>query len=383
MSKPSVIIVYTGHMFEANGGHEAALAKQVSGTLDELGVTEAFGPLACGGDIMVAEAMLARGGAVHAVLPFAEEDFIAHSVMCGGEVWLPRYRRCRERAASLHFATPGAYVNDDHQFAYGTQIAMGLAALRARQIGGEAVQIAIFDKTAKSFSKTGLAGTNADSKAWLKLGKRTIVIDPGPVGRTLKFPPPLPPVYDAQRYIRSILFADYKGFSALGERELPHFMREVMGRIGQTLDDFGSHVEFRNTWGDALYAIIDEPAVAARIALLLQDRLSNLPEGLNPGSTAGGMRIGLHFGPIYKSLDRVTGGPLWYGGEVNRTARIEPVTPVGGVYCTETFAAALVLEGDEACTLTSVGAKLLAKDFGTIELYRLDAAATSPRNTDR
>ena len=383
MSKPSVIIVYTGHMFEANAEHEAALAKQVSGTLDELGVTEAFGPLACGGDIMVAEAMLAGGGAVHAVLPFAEDDFIAHSVMCGGEEWLPRYRRCRERAASLHFATPGAYVNDDHQFAYGTQIAMGLAALRARQIGGEAVQIAIFDKTARSFSKTGLAGTNADSKAWSKLGKRTIVIDPGPVGRTLKFPPPLPPIYDAQRYIRSILFADYKGFSALGERELPHFMREVMGRIGQTLDDFGSHVEFRNTWGDALYAIIDEPAVAARIALLLQDRLSNLPEGLNPGSTAGGMRIGLHFGPIYKSLDRVTGGPLWYGGEVNRTARIEPVTPVGGVYCTETFAAALVLEGDEACTLTSVGAKLLAKDFGTIELYRLDAAATSPRNTDR
>ena len=376
MGKPSVIIVYTGHMFEANGAGEAALAKQVSSTLEEFGATEAFGPLACGGDIMVAEAMIARGGAVHVVLPFAEEDFIAHSVTCGGEEWLPRYRRCRESAASLHFATPGAYVNDDHQFAYGAQIAMGLAALRARQIGGEAVQIAIFDKTARSFSKTGFAGTTADSETWLKLGKRTIVIDPGPVGRTLKFPPPLPPVYDAQRYIRSILFADYKGFSALGERELPLFMREVMGRIGQALDDFGSHVEFRNTWGDSLYAIIDEPAVAARIALSLQDRLSDLPELLSPRNTAGGMRIGLHFGPIYKSLDRVTRGPLWYGGEVNRTARIEPVTPVGGVYCTETFAAALVLGGDEAFVLTSVGEKVLAKDFGTIELYRLNAAAT-------
>lgn len=376
MSKSSVIIVYTGHMFEANRADEPALAKQVSDTLEELGANEAFGPLACGGDIIVAEAMIARGGAVHVVLPFAEEDFIAHSVRCGGEEWLPRYRRCRESAASLHLATPGAYVNDDHQFAYGAQIAMGLAGLRARQLGGEAVQIAIFDKTARSFSNTGLAGTTADATAWLKLGKRTIMIDPGPVGRTLKFPPPLPPVYDAKRYIRSILFADYKGFSALGERELPLFMREVMGRIGQALDDFGSHVEFRNTWGDALYAIIDEPAVAARIALALQDRLSDLPGVLSPKNKAGGIRIGLHFGPIYKSLDRVTRGPLWYGGEVNRTARIEPVTPVGGVYCTETFAAALVLEGDEACMLTSVGKKLLAKDFDTIELYRLDAAAT-------
>lgn len=121
-------------------------------------------------------------------------------------------------------------------------------------------------------------------------------------------------------------------------------MREVMGSIGQVLDDFGEHVEFRNTWGDALYAIIDHPAVAARVAISLQDRLEQLPPGLIParGGEAG-MRIGLHFGPIYKGTDRVTRGALWYGGEVNRTARIEPVTPVGGVYCTETFAAALVL----------------------------------------
>lgn len=376
MSKPSPIVVYSGHMFEANGAEEAALAGRVADTLCTLGTSEAFGPLACGGDILVAEAMIARSGQVHVVLPFAEDDFIAQSVLCGGEAWLPRYRRCLAGAASLHFATPGVFVDDDNQFAYGTRLAMGLAALRARQTGGEAVQIAILDQSAKSFSKTGLAGTTADTAAWLRLGKRSITIDPGPVGRSLQFPPPLPPTYDAQRTIRSILFADYKGFSTLGERELPLFMREVMGRIGQVLDDFGGHVEFRNTWGDALYAIIDEPPVAARIALALQDRLSDLPAGLTPNSGFAGMRIGLHFGPIYKSSDRVTRGPLWYGGEVNRTARIEPVTPVGGVYCTETFAAALVLEGDDGCDLTAVGDKQLPKGFGSVALYLLTARSS-------
>jgi class 3 adenylate cyclase len=266
-------------------------------------------------------------------------------------------------------------VNDDNQFAYATQLAMGLAALRARDLGCEAIQVAILDATAKSFSKTGLAGTSADTKAWQNLGKRTLTVDPGPVGRALRFPPPLPPVYDAQRAIRSILFADYKGFSALGERELPLFMREVMGRIGQVLDDFGEHVEFRNTWGDALYAIIDHPAVAARVALTLQERLAELPAGLIPPSGEAGMRIGLHYGPIYKGTDRVTRNALWYGGEVNRTARIEPVTPVGGVYCTETFAAALVIEGDSDCEVTAVGEKQLPKGFGSVELYRLDAGS--------
>ena len=370
------VVVYTGHMFEQDGAQEPALAGRVAEALDRLGADEAFGPLACGGDILIAEALLARGGTLHVVLPFAEPDFIEQSVLCGGEAWLARYKACRAAASSLHFSTPGAYVDDDNQFAYATRLAMGLAALRARETGGEAVQLAIHAPGAASFSATGLAGTAADTRAWERLGKRTVTVDPGAVGRNLRFPPRLPAHGEAAREIRSILFADYKGFAALGERELPLFMREVMGRIGQTLDRFGAHVEFRNTWGDALYAIVDRPETAASLALELQDRLADLPEALAPAGTEAGMRIGLHYGPIWRGVDRVTGTPLWYGGEVNRTARIEPVTPVGGVYCTETFAAALLLEGSD-CRFELVGRMPLAKGFGEVVLYRLEPGDSS------
>ena len=164
--------------------------------------------------------------------------------------------------------------------------------------------------TAKSFSETGLAGTAADIGIWERLGKRTVT------GRcragcraTCAFrQPDADP--DVRREIRSILFADYKGFSRLGERELPLFMREVMGRIGATLDRFGEHVEFRNTWGDAIYAIVDEPSVAARLALELQRDLRGLPAELSPAGAPSGMRIGLHYGPIYVGSDRVTADAL-------------------------------------------------------------------------
>ena len=66
---------------------------------------------------------------------------------------------------------------------------------------------------------------------------------------------------------------------------------------------------------------------------------------------------------------RITGNRIWYGGEVNRTARIEPVTTVGGVYCTETFAAALKIDNCADCKFRSVGIKSLAKAFGKMELY--------------
>jgi class 3 adenylate cyclase len=146
----------------------------------------------------------------------------------------------------------------------------------------------------------------------------------------------------------------------------------VLGRIGAVLGDFGDHVEFRNTWGDAIYVIVDTPRIAARIALALQDRLRDLPPALTPPGGIAGMRLGLHYGPVWVGTDRITGNRIWYGHEVNRTARIEPVTPVGGVYCTETFAAALLVDGGDDCRFTSVGLRQLAKNFGELELFQLE-----------
>jgi class 3 adenylate cyclase len=359
-------------MFNAGSAEEAALAARIGEALATLGTTIGYGPLACGADLLIAEALLARGGELNVVLPFAEEDFVAESVLCGGEPWLARYQTCRAAATSVHFATPGAYVGDDNQFAYNTRLAMGLAALHAQQIGAEAVQVAVISDRFRSLSKTGLAGTVADIGMWRALGRPTVAIPAGPVPRDLVFPAHPPMAEGTRREIRSIIFADYKGFSRLGERELPLFMAEVMGRIGAALDAFGAHVEFRNSWGDAIYAIVDEPRTAARLALELQRRLADLPTALHPPGGEAGMRIGVHYGPIWVGTDRITGNSLWYGGEVNRTARIEPVTPVGGVYCTETFAAALLIDDCRDCRFTSVGCKALPKGAGELELYLLE-----------
>lgn len=366
--------VFCGHMFNAHSEAEQALAKRVADTLDELDVAVAFGPLACGADIVIAEAVLARGAELHVVLPFAEQDFIEESVLCGGAAWLPRFHACRDKAKSIRFATPSDYVGDDNQFAYNTLFAMGLAALRADEEGMNAVQIAVVQGEFESFSATGLAGTKADMKLWQDLDRETVAIPAGPVPRDLVFPERAPITGGTKREIRSIIFADYKGFSRLGERDLPIFMNAVMGGIAKVLQRFGDHVEFRNTWGDAIYAVIDEPIIAARIVLELQEELGKLPDELKPPGDIVGMRIGVHYGPIWVGTDRITGNRIWYGGEVNRTARIEPVTPVGGVYCTETFASALLMKGYTEGVLTSVGKKELPKSFGAIELYRIEAA---------
>ena len=366
------VAVFCGHMFNSGSDAETILTQKVSAELNNLDIAVGYGPLACGADIVIAEQLLARGAQLNVVLPFAEPDFIQESVLCGGPDWLSRYEACRDQAESVNFATPSDYVGDDNQFAYNTLYAMGLAVLRAQKHGCKAIQIAVVSDAFSSLSKTGLAGTKADIRLWQELGRDTVAIPAGPVPRDLVFPERKAVAGGTRREIRSIIFADYKGFSRIGERELPQFMGTIMGRIAKVLGDYGDHVEFRNTWGDAIYAVIDEPEIAALIALKLQDELAELPVELIPQGAIAGMRIGLHYGPIWVGTDRVTGNRLWYGGEVNRTARIEPVTPVGGVYCTESFAAALLMTNNQDCNFIPVGKVNLPKNFGTVELYHLE-----------
>ncbi len=371
-SRKGNVAVFCGHMFNAGSEAEGALAQRIRDQLESHDIAVGYGPLACGADIVIAEALLERGAELNVVLPFAEADFIAESVICGGEDWLPRYQACREAAASVYFATPSDYVGDDNQFAYNTLYAMGLAVLRSQNRECDAIQFAVVSDTFSSFSATGIAGTKADMRLWQDLGRETVSIAAGPVPRDLKFSHREKISGGTRREIRSIIFADYKGFSRIGERTLPDFMNIIMGRIAKVLHDFGDHVEFRNTWGDAVYAVIDEPRIAAEIALKLQEELANVPPGLIPEGAVAGMRTGVHYGPIWVGTDRITGNRLWYGGEVNRTARIEPVTPVGGVYCTESFAAALLMDDCNECRFTSVGRVILPKNYGEVELFRLD-----------
>jgi hypothetical protein len=69
----------------------------------------------------------------------------------------------------------------------------------------------------------------------------------------------------------------------------------------------------------------------------------------------------------------VTGRRAFVGAHVTRTARIEPVTPLGEVYVTEQFAAALALTTD-AFACDYVGDIPAAKGFGTLRMCVLREA---------
>ena len=367
--RPTPVIHYCGHMLAANWQVEEELAKAISSILSEFEVLIAYGSLACGADILVAEAIIARGGELHIVLPFAEEDFLKTSVYVGGSEWSARYANARKAASSITFATQMRFVDDDEQFAYCSKLMMGLARLRARIMYTDTFQLAVWDGA----PPTGIAGTASDCAEWARQGGITRIVSVAPDRPSLNSVAVADRRNRPRRALRSMLFADFSGFSRLDEDCVPQFLEIVMGRIATVLDRYAEVVLSRNSWGDAIYVVITTPAQAAEIALEIQSQLD--PAALQDAGLPvdGGMRISLHYGPIFEHFDAVQGARTFYGTEVTLAARIEPRVPVGAIYTTQPFAA--MFDSDRTdYNFEYVGKMDLAKNYGVRILYRLSAS---------
>ena len=372
---PPTVIHYTGHMIAPPGRsgrfkaeQEKPIAEAIAAKLEQHGVGFGYGALACGADILFAEALIAKGAELHVVLPFAREDFIRASVAPGGAAWVERFEACLQRARTITYATEDAYLGHDWIFSYGSFVAMGLAVLRARFLDGPVRQLAVWDGEATG----GVAGTAFDVGTWRSLNRPADIILCSAQSQERGRRQPAVAAARVQGELKTMLFGDVKGFSKLTEAQIPGFVEHVLGTLGRVLRQYGEQVLYRNTWGDGLFLVIGDAAIAARCALALQTALEqlDLPAHGLPDTLA--LRLGGHFGPVFETTDPVQGVTNYFGAHVSRTARIEPVTPPGEVYVTEQFAARLALEpAGFGCDY--VGQVPAAKGYGTMRMYHLHA----------
>lgn len=365
--QPPRVAMFCGNIFVADAELEATLAARIRDHIARERVGFAYGALAAGADILIAEQLLAAGAELHVVLPFNEADFLEQSVAPAGEDWVRRYEACRTAATTLTFASNMAYMGEHEQFAYGSKVTMGMAQVRARQLHAEPIQLVIVeDRGAGTLSAS-------DVVTWRATGARSVVVTTPTLIRPAM--PPPPPKSTVERGAYGIMFTDYPGFSKLDERVLPLFWEEVMVRAARTLEDYGDVIRQGNTWGDAIFAIFQDAPTAAAAALDLCERLAQVDckaLGVREGTA---MRIALHYGATYYGYDPVTKRTNYYGNQVALAARIEPVTPSGSVYVTEPFAAVLEMEHDHPFDCNYVGKIELPKGYGTYPLYRLTRRA--------
>ena len=168
-----------------------------------------------------------------------------------------------------------------------------------------------------------------------------------------------------------MLFADVVGFSKLGEESAPSFFVDFLNEVADVINSSPIKPDFCNTWGDGLFIVYDDITAAADFASRLRDRVNSKDWsaiGL-PGDT--NIRIGMHTGPVFETIDPIINKRNYYGSHVNRAARIEPVTTPGSIYISEQVACLLASSGSSEFECDNLGRVNLAKQFGVGRLFRL------------
>jgi class 3 adenylate cyclase len=379
------VIVFTGHMIDRPGRKtprfpqqiEEAVKKAIRERLQKLNAGFAYGSAACGSDILLHEAMLEARGETHVVLPYERELFVRNCVDLEPDGnWARRFEKIVAQSAGLHEISTHC---ETHSVSYdfANQILHGLANMRAKQLETKFVPLAVWDGRPGQ----GPGGTGSAVQRWREHGLEVEVIDLAeilsrecPNLSAVTTPPQLlqgranKGENDFVSEIRALLFADAEGFSKLTDAEITRFVQHFLGLVGDLLKQAAHKPLMKNTWGDGLYFVFSGVREAGQFALDLRDRV----QGTNwqgKGLPKLNIRIGLHAGPVFFCTDPVTERTNFIGMHVSRAARIEPVTPPGQVYASQSFAALAAAEGVEEFRCDYVGQTPMAKKYGVFPTY--------------
>lgn len=395
------VVAFAGHMID--GPHRStprfppALAPQVRSAMRDyvvsLRMPIVYASAACGADLMFIECALDAGAEVNVVLPFNRDDFVRTSVVVGGDGWTERFDTALARATRVIMATDERHLGDDVLFEHAALLLEGLAILRAAQLETVPSLYCVIDPA----SSGRVGGTQASFERWnrhigppqlLDLGELrmrsaanrsadTVESQPAiaaataigsgqPHGGDLRPTPPTRP----QRSLKTLLFADFTGFSRVHDAVAPLFQQTFWNIAARQIEASPVKPLMASTWGDALYVVFDAPCDGAGFALSFLEGMLGVDWTALGLAGASPIRIALHAGPVFCGFDPIMGRDNYFGASVTKAARIEPVTPPGIVYTSEAFAASLAATRRDFA-LEYTGRLALAKGYGESRIYRL------------
>lgn len=313
--QPPRSLHFAGHM---GVDEDAGLRDRIAALLAEERIGFAWGALAGGADLIVAEAVLARGAELHLVLPAPPAVFRADSAAPLGGDWPTRFDAVLARAAAVSVVDPRLTATTMLHIRLAAEVAMGRAVMKAASLASEAVQLLLTDPETPT-SATGLIGAH-----WRRSGRRQTQLDrPRPSGAAPggKHLPDGP----GDGVLAALLAIGFDGASSAGSTT-PAALR----RAAEALAGAARPLTPPVFAGDALHLAFADPAQAAEAASLIGGAFG-----------AGAPRIAGHYG-VARRVENPFGGPsALVGSAAGLASDLLASTPPGATHVSESFAAAL------------------------------------------
>ncbi len=401
---PPTIVVFTGHAIDHPSFQvslfplemENDVKRIITEKLQAINAKIGYSSASCGADILFVEALQSLGGEVNIILPFAVSDFIETNVRHAGPRWEKRFEKILATAHTVSFACEDRYLGHDMLYRFANHVMHGSAVMRGKFLTTEPHLMAVWHSRTDSTP----GGPTDFIDRWTNISTLHLIdldelgdaenngvekIDTALVQKqknSLTFDPFISKSPD--RVIKSMMFSDLSGYSKLQDEHIPSFL-DFLDKLNAAMEKIGIDLESLNTWGDAVFAVADSAIKIADFGLRYNDIIENLGKKYPEFPFPIRARISLHSGPVFVAQDPFIKKMNFYGGHINRAARLEPVTAVGQVYATQQFVALLHGEtNDERNESLQKGLKYydrysteyvgmisLAKSFGQQEVYHL------------
>ncbi|QOI97990.1 MAG: DUF4071 domain-containing protein [Flammeovirgaceae bacterium] len=135
---PPGVVAFVGHMIDHPERKsprfppelEPRIKEAIRSSIRTLNAKIGYCSLACGGDILFAEAMAEEEGEVNIFLPFNQDDFLDVSVRFAGEQWVQRFHDLRQKFP-VRYVTNEGYEGHDDLFTLQSRVIFGSAVLRS------------------------------------------------------------------------------------------------------------------------------------------------------------------------------------------------------------------------------------------------------------
>jgi hypothetical protein len=313
--RPPRALYFAGHTGVAP--HDPALRDEVRELLARERVEFAYGALAAGADIVIAEVLLQEGCELHLVLPFRPEVFREVSAAQFGGDWATRFDACLAQAAGLRWLEEEADAPTELNVWIASEITMGLAAMRAATLCTEAVQILVLERPDPP---TGYGGSAWIGQIWAQAGRRQhILLHPRVSPRP------------AHRLGRGAPDATAAAVLAVEVPPREGFDGNFLTRLA-TLVAVGPPSLAPPRWlGGLVCLAYAAPADAASAALAIQAL----------GTSEHPVAIGGHYGPVRLGEDPFNRATVILGQAQEVAVQLLASAPPNAVHVTEDFAAAL------------------------------------------
>lgn len=376
---PPRVMLFAGHMIDLPtratprfpAAREAWMRAEIDRQLAQANIGFGFSSAACGSDIVFLEALLARGGEAHIVLPFGREEFRRRSVVRAPEHagWGERFDRVLDAAATFAELSDSFCLSEENAVNYANRVLHGRALWRAVEFDTDLRALAAWDgRQEGDRSSVGGRGCTWDClQQWRAHDCPVEIISLAPMdddnaevgGRMLLSASPLDgggfvgamakkQGENGRRIdeaIRATLCGEWAPPASArlrSERRRLAARRAFFARVAQILEPFNAGLLDLSVEGDRFRLLFAELVPAAQAARALRAGLAAAAAG---SSRRFALRLGLHAGPVARMENALLGGhaePV--GTHWQKAERLASLAARGRIILSREAAALLAVE---------------------------------------